>query len=100
MSADISETMARDSFIDILWMAGERCKVHQAQPKTPNDALSVAAEQETFCAADKQRGRAARSVQTSATQKPPEADLQQEVTELIKKMAERNYKFNNTTLEL
>ena len=95
--------MARDSSIDILWMAEERCKVHQARPKTPNDALSVAAEQETFCAADKQRGRAAGSVQTSATQKPPEADLQQEVTELkalIKKMAERNCKFNNATLEL
>ena len=95
MSADIRETMARDSFIDALGTAEE---VHQARPKTLNDALSAAVEQESFFAADKQRGGAARSIQTPSTQNPPETGLQQEVTELkalIRSLAEQNTMSNN-----
>ena len=80
VTADIRETMARDSFIDALSTAEERWKVHQTRPKTLNEALTVAVEQEAFFTADRQRNTAIRSVQP-ATDKSTE-DLKQELAEL------------------
>ena len=87
-SPDLRETLARDFFIDALGDADTRWRVRQNRPSTLNKALEIAVELEAFFAADKQRGRQLRTVQTQPAPEPRQLEVNAVHDELRKEMEE------------
>ncbi|CAG2246143.1 unnamed protein product [Mytilus edulis] len=54
---ELQEMLSRDHFIDALDDADTRLRIHQAHPKTLDDAVKLAVELEAFYIADKQRDK-------------------------------------------
>ncbi|CAC5368830.1 unnamed protein product [Mytilus coruscus] len=103
---ELQEMLSRDHFIDALDDADTRLRIHQAHPKTLDDAVKLAVELEAFYIADKQRDKPS-SVRNFALSESSEVsgqiktlsdvveELRRELQFLKRDMSQQRRGFNN-----